>query len=44
MTLKTLMMPAAAGAFDPTTLPNLALWLDASDAASITSSSGLVSQ
>lgn len=44
MTLKTLMMPAAAAAFDPTTLPNLALWLDASDAASITSSSGLVSQ
>lgn len=35
---------AAAAAFDPSQLTNLFFWLDASDAASITHSSGAVSQ
>lgn len=35
---------SGGGAFSPTDIPGLALWLDASDAATITHSSGAVSQ
>lgn len=38
------LLGAHPRAFDPMSLPNLAMWLDASDASSITASSGLVSQ